>query len=133
MVYNLRFFPLQNAVCCIILTYLVPVLFIFYIRGVLKLKKIIPSPKGYSASWNELTASMHLGYLRCGWENVGYSVWRWLSWVSPRKFRTGRVMQPFEASQIVRQVSWRSNCRPWFDPSEIRSTNKWYKHFYSYD
>ena len=30
------FFPLQNAVCFIILTYLVPVLFTFYIQGVLK-------------------------------------------------------------------------------------------------
>ena len=34
-----QFFPLQNAVCFIILTYLVPVLFTFYIQGVLKLKK----------------------------------------------------------------------------------------------
>jgi len=33
------FFPLQNAVCFINLTYLVPVLFKFYIQGVLKLKK----------------------------------------------------------------------------------------------
>ena len=33
------FFPLQNAVCFIILTYLVPVLFTFYIQGALKLKK----------------------------------------------------------------------------------------------
>jgi len=33
------FFSLQNAVCFIILTYLVPVLFTFYMQGVLKLKK----------------------------------------------------------------------------------------------
>jgi len=37
-VYTLRFF-LQNAVCFIILTYLVPVLFTFCMQGVLELKK----------------------------------------------------------------------------------------------
>jgi hypothetical protein len=39
-------FSLQNAVYFIILTYLVPVLFTFYIQGMLKLKEIIPAPKG---------------------------------------------------------------------------------------
>ena len=40
------FFPLQNAVCFVNLTYLVPILLTFYIQGMLKFKKIIPAPKG---------------------------------------------------------------------------------------
>ena len=40
------FFSLQNSVCFIIVTYLVHVLFTFYIQSVLKLKKLIPAPKG---------------------------------------------------------------------------------------
>ena len=38
-IYSPFFFSLQNSVCFIILTYLVPVFFTFYIQSVLKLKK----------------------------------------------------------------------------------------------
>jgi hypothetical protein len=40
------FFSLQNAVCFIVLISLVPVLFKFYIQGVLKLKKNNSGAKG---------------------------------------------------------------------------------------
>jgi len=45
MVYTLRFFSLQNAVCFIILTYLVPVLIYILFTGCAKIKKKIPAPK----------------------------------------------------------------------------------------
>ena len=45
-IYSPFFSPLQNSLCFKILTYLVHVLFTFYIQGVLKLKKIIPAPLG---------------------------------------------------------------------------------------
>ena len=48
MLNTLRFFPLQNAVYFIILTYLVPVLFAFYIHGVLKLKKNNSGPQKFN-------------------------------------------------------------------------------------
>jgi len=53
------FFPLQNAVCFIILTYFVPVLFTFYIQNVLKLKKIIPDSKRLTRHWAHYRALMY--------------------------------------------------------------------------
>ena len=46
MLYTLRFFSLQNAVCFIILTCLFPVLFTFYTQSVLKLKNNNSGAKG---------------------------------------------------------------------------------------
>jgi len=48
------FFSLQNAVCFIILTYLVPVLFTFYIQVVLKSKKNNSVAKRLKPSSNEV-------------------------------------------------------------------------------
>ena len=45
------FFSLQNAVCFIMLTSLVPVLITFYIQGVLKLKKNNSGAKGLMSAY----------------------------------------------------------------------------------
>ena len=59
------FFFLQNAVCFIILTYLVPVLFTFYTQSVLKLKK--------KSGAKRLTVSAFLFKSFIGFYNYGKS------------------------------------------------------------
>ena len=66
MVYTLRF-SLKSAVCFIILKYLVPVLFTFYIQGVLKLKKHNFGPKSLR--------NVHLVWWRLCCTYLVYELW----------------------------------------------------------
>ena len=55
-----QFCSLQNAVCFIILTYLVPVLLTFYLQGVLKLKKNYSSAKRLSLVFSYSNTNFYL-------------------------------------------------------------------------
>jgi len=71
------FFPLQNAVCFIILTYLVPVLFAFYIQGVLKLKKNNSGAKRLRSSCCNFCGLNILQFLRANYSHrYNHVIWR---------------------------------------------------------
>jgi len=79
------FFSLQNAVCFIILTYLVPALFTFYIQVVLKLKK---NNSGAKRLIKKETQP------RCTWVAKGGNCWNffvtavslWSTFIQSRQF-----------------------------------------------
>ena len=64
MLHTLRF-SLQNAVYFIMLPFLVPVLFTFYIQDVLKFKCKIPAPKGKKLFTKSHGVGTHVVLLTC--------------------------------------------------------------------
>ena len=68
------FFPLQNPVCFIMLTCLIPVLFTFYIQNVLKLKKKIRRQrvkKIFTRPWFAIGNEGGVDFCECGNEPSG--------------------------------------------------------------
>ena len=69
------FFSLQNAVCFIILTYSVPVLFTFYVQSVLKLKKNSGAKRLIYSNSISFTCFEEINYSSSGGSYCICSIW----------------------------------------------------------